>query len=619
MKKKQCIISILIIDFIFIALLIMKGNYGKRFDNYIVTEEEFEAILKTHDKSETALISDLIFDESFLFYDSVNGIFYYSLIDDAEAYNPMIKIVSQDAKANIAIKEEKITDELIGGNNAIDFVIYTDRHYFQYQLKCTTLPIMNINVENGITEEDTQMKMELFDNRVEAPQRIVRSEGLIHIRGASTKRYPKLGYKISLVNKYSLLGMRHDDDWILYAAYNDQEKIRNVFSSNLWMETCSRDNTFYIENGMRYEYIELFFNGEYWGLYALGYPIDDLQMDTKNPKECIYKNCGWTNEYLIEYEDNGTIAGYEISSYNKNDWTLLYEFYEKFNSNDTDDSWYYTSMDIENAIDYMLFMNLIQGTDNVSGYYTKNMYLTAKLSNDGTYKYLYTPWDMDLTWGNVSTSGVTFPYAIDSSVHRLMESGSLYHLLIKHDETAWMAYLEKYEELRNEVWSDETIENMLKEYEHQIFDSGAYLRDMDRWPDGLYENPELKLTVFIQYVLTRLHEMDEYYERLAQVRKENVYIIRSAQHKNFKNSRFIIKIGDEFDKDMKELFEYIGIPVEEIPKDSVFIFYNVPDGKIEYRKDDSGIPFEYDWSENDDFLIFFQQSAGLGWQPLWLG
>lgn len=634
-KRKRNIICILSLTIMLLFFLMAKeNNYGKRFNDFVVSEEKYNAILETHNESKNSLISELILNKSPLFLDDMDGIFYYSMPDDgSKAYNPVIKIIPQGKKVSIAIKQKKITNNLIKENEAVDFVVYTDNYYSEYRIKCTTLPIMNIDVEDEITEKDVQMSMQLFDNREGVVQKVIGSSGLIHVRGGSTKSYPKLGYKITLTdhlpndriqkNKCSLLGMRQDDDWILYAAYNDQEKIRNVFSSNLWMETCGMDNSFQIENGMRYEYVELFLNGQYWGLYALGYPIDDLQMNTKkNAGECIYKKVLWNSEYPIAYAEDGTIAGYKISSSGKEDWTILYDFYEKLNDADVEDSWLYSSMDLENIVDYMLFVNLIQGVDNVANNETKNMYLTAKLSGDGAYKYLYTPWDMDITWGNTwspAAKNLTRPYALDASFHRIMESGPLYRLLMRNNETAWSTYMGKFEELRKGSWSDEAIEKMLKKYESQIFDSGAYLRDMDRWPDGSYGNPELKLSVFIEYVLKRLHAMDEYYERVAEVQNENVYIIRSAQYSNFKSSNFIIRMGDGYDEDVRELLEYIGISCERIPKDCGFIFYNALSGEINYEADSGKVPFAYDWTEDNSMKIFFQKNEGGGYQSLWMG
>ena len=668
-KRRICIILMLGLSvLLFFILLGSDGGAGDDFNSYIVSDKKFEAIMKSHSESDSVIVSDIIFGEEYLFLDDTDGTFYYSIIEgDKGALDPVIKIVSKEKEANIAICEEQITNEMISGNKTIDFIVYTDDSYAKYKLKCTTLPLMNIEYEDEITEENTVMSMQLFDNREEAAQREVCSDGTIHVRGGSTKSYPKLGYKVSLTvnssngstkkNKCALLGMRQDDDWILYAAYNDQEKIRNVFSSNLWMETCGRDNLFNVENGMRYEYIELFFNGRYWGLYALGYPIDDLQLGTKeNKQECIYKKLLWNSEYPIEYAKDGTIAGYKISSSERTDWSILYDFYDKLNREDTDEDWYYSSIDLDNSIDYVLFINLIQGIDNVYNDTTKNMYITAKIWKDGEYKFLYTPWDLDITWGNVWAAeawNLTAPYALTPASNTVMESGSLYKLLINHNENAWTAYLNKYDELRNNLWSDETIMNMLDEYENQIFDSGAYRRDMDRWPDGSYEDPELKLSVFKQYVLDRLHELDEYYERVASVKDENAYIIRAAQYKNFAGSNFVIQIGGD-DRDIRELLEYIGIQISEIPDDCRFIFFNAKNEEIEYR-DNLGVPgdifetcigtvelkidnnieyesenqcsvyieektsFTYNWIEDNAMRILFQENAGTGFNSMWLG
>ncbi|MBO6255682.1 MAG: CotH kinase family protein [Bacteroidaceae bacterium] len=57
--------------------------------------------------------------------------------------------------------------------------------------------------------------------------------------------------------------------FILYSCYADPERARNVFSQNLWTESCGTDNAYNINTGSYYKYVELFLNGEYYGLYAL--------------------------------------------------------------------------------------------------------------------------------------------------------------------------------------------------------------------------------------------------------------------------------------------------------------------------------------------------------------
>lgn len=559
-RKKTWLLAIMAV-----SILILLFSFTKRkrmFSDCVVDEGTFNGIIESRTQSDSPLTDGITFGEEVLFYDEEAKTYYYSIIEGSQdAYNPTITIGTSSKDAQISIKESELkerelTSEIISENKDIEFVIYTPTEYETYTLKCTTLPLMNINVETGISAENTAMEMALFDNRKEAVQRFVTSEGFIHVRGGSTKTYPKLGYRVNLrydsvgdntrANPISLLGMRQDDDWILYAAYNDQEKIRNVFSMNLWTDTCGMDNSYGIEFGMHYKYIELFINGRYWGLYALGYPIDDLQagVSIKN-NDILYKNASWADENSINDTDDMEINGYKIVSTGKtNAWEPLHEYYDKLNNfYNTDSDYYYDSVDAENLIDYMLFINVIQGPDNISRQRTKNMYIVAKENLDETYTYLYTPWDLDLTWGNAwhnTAKNQTLSYAMAPSLNRLMESGAIYRLLLRHEETVWERFLEKWNELRSDKWSDDTIIHILDQYETLIFDSGAYLRDMEQWPDGNYENPDLGLSAFKSYVLNRLHEADEYYERLERVKNENVYIIRAAQYKYFLESIFLM-------------------------------------------------------------------------------
>lgn len=602
MHKMKSNLALFIVILSALLLLFLNRNSANNYESHVVSEKEYENIMSSRSKSDSSLVYKLVFNEETLFYDDINSTFLYSIVEeDPNGYNPFVKAYANEGNINIAVKEKFITEELIKQSEHIEFIAYTEDFYSEYVLKCTTLPLMSIECKDEITEEDVTMKMRLFDNRKDAVQRDTYSDGKMHIRGGSTKSFPKLGYKMSLTtnslggnlreSKRSLLGMRQDDDWILYAAYNDQEKIRNVFSSNLWMDTCGSGNNLNIENGMRYEYIELFLNGEYWGLYALGYPIDDLQLKIdSNNQECIYKKVQWASEYPIEFTEEGEINGYKIASNDKSDWSLLQDYYEKLSNGQMDTEWYRSSIDIENAANYALFINLIQGVDNIRCNLTKNMYISTVEYEENQYKYLYTPWDMDITWGNnwnADAKNLTVPYEMGVAYHVPMESGAFYKLLVNHDKDAWNTLLNKYHELRSNLWSEEVIIDCLNDYEKQIFDSGAYLRDMDRWPDGSYVDSEVKLSEFKDYVLERLEELDLYYNRLEKVSNEHIYVMRAAQYKNFKESCFVIQLDEEYymDEDFAVLLKHIGININDIPQDIKYIFYNGKNGMTEYKNE----------------------------------
>lgn len=67
-KRKRCIICILSLTVVLLFFLMAKeNNSGKRFNDYIVSEEKFDGILGMYDESKALLISELIFNESPLF------------------------------------------------------------------------------------------------------------------------------------------------------------------------------------------------------------------------------------------------------------------------------------------------------------------------------------------------------------------------------------------------------------------------------------------------------------------------------------------------------------------------------------------------------------------------
>ena len=175
--------------------------------------------------------------------------------------------------------------------------------------------------------------------------------------------------------------------------------------------------------------------------------------------------------------------------------------------------------DEKNVLDIWLFIKLIQGGGQVNKSEfpgkLRNMYLTVKSTDSGT-KILYTPWDLDMSWGNLTNTydpsirNFTRQYVLSADdnsyemtvnpVSVLREKGPEINRLIR----------ERYAELRSDGWSDRAIDRMLDGFERDIYASGAYIRDMERWPDGNYQDPGLKLALFRKYVHERFHSMDEY-------------------------------------------------------------------------------------------------------------
>lgn len=531
--KKTARIAVLIISvFMGIYLTCFLGN-PIRYSECIVNEEQYEKIIAERDEV-PALLSGVVFDEETLMFDSTDGTFYYSLVEgNPGAYDPGVMVKSDITDVKVAFLENSITEEGIKNNQTIPFLAYTDASYTEYALKCTTLPLMNIECGVEIGDSPIPMSITLFDNRLNTVSRTTASEGTIHVRGNTTTVFPKKGYRFSLTkesvgnnvrpNQISLLGMRQDEDWLLYGAYNDQEKIRNVFSSNLWEYSCGTDNVSGINTGMEYKYLELFIDGEYWGLYALGYPIDEkqLMLNSKSGKEGLYKGISWFNESDISFTEGGNLVGFRIkgtANEATRNWEPILNYYYNLSLNQNENDKLYAGIDMDNAVDIYLFINLIQGLDHaMGGRNIKNIYLAVSDSEEGPTA-LYAPWDMDITWGNGwvndLSANLTVPYELSVSHNILMHSGYLNQLIVNEADGIWEQIFDKYRYLREKGWSEESINTMLDEYEADIYASGAYLREMERWPQGSYADASEGLSIFRAYVMERLKEMDAYYESL---------------------------------------------------------------------------------------------------------
>jgi CotH protein len=83
----------------------------------------------------------------------------------------------------------------------------------------------------------------------------------IERRGQSSQMFPKQSYAVELQRDAALLGMPEDDDWVLYAPYNDKTLMRNVVAYG----TARAMGSY----AARTRFVELHLNGRYHGVYVL--------------------------------------------------------------------------------------------------------------------------------------------------------------------------------------------------------------------------------------------------------------------------------------------------------------------------------------------------------------
>jgi hypothetical protein len=119
-------------------------------------------------------------------------------------------------------------------------------------LVAATLATVSVDADHRIGRGDVpaQLRAPGFSGQVE-----------IRTRGRWSQRFPKKSYAVELPDDSSLLGMPAEDDWILYAAYNDRTLIRNVLAYG-----TARSMGRY---AARTRFVQLRLNGRYHGVYVL--------------------------------------------------------------------------------------------------------------------------------------------------------------------------------------------------------------------------------------------------------------------------------------------------------------------------------------------------------------
>lgn len=500
-----------------IACLIFFTGKGRSYKKSIVDADAFNGIMasKTYDDK---LLAEITFNDQKLFFDEENGFYLYSIISGVgSGTNPKVYVQGRDGnELEAAFLDGAMTKEKISKNSAITFAVYNATSYYVSKLHLTTLPVVSINSYEDIPdnkEMEVGMDVSIYDNREGIVNRTTSSQGTIHVRGATSLANPKKNLKLSLktISKdgelksddRSLLGMRSDDDWILNALYSDPEKVREVFSAQLWKKSVGSDNHYGIDTGVEYRFVEVFLNGRYNGLYALGYPLEASQLEIKaaDTDKALFRK-RMPVEDTVYLNSDGSVASYTLQS-NQDVAAngLLRDYMMEFDDRCDDPALLGQMIDPDNLVDYYLYVNLIQGWDSI--YKNQNLRLQREA---GSIKALYIPWDMDYTWG-VGTDRTAysigpqdnFEYKLDDPVYRILQL----------DEPMTALMKERYLGLRKTGWSDLTIMGMLDQYEKDIYDSGAFLREQERW-DSVGNDSSERLSRFKDYVRERFEAMDLY-------------------------------------------------------------------------------------------------------------
>lgn len=382
----------------------------------------------------------------------------------------------------------------------------TDFTVLKNSINENSLPLVNITVDIDNVSKEEYIKGEIeivsFQNNND-----VLNDNIylckVKYRGTSSLAYDKKSFAIKLYDEYwenldvNIMGIRETNKWILDAMAIDRIRMRNRICFDIWNEYSKTPyETDYEErNGTKGQFVEVFINGNYHGLYCLTDKIERKLLGLKKPKE---QNDGSVNIRGIMYKcnswcDAAFLTGYEEESMDGvewNNWELqepedypsvttwtplkkLIDFCK--DSNETDFAANYKEHFYkDNLIDYGLLLFALNIRDNM----LKNTFLsTVNIEDNETF--LITPWDLDTSLGGEWNGDYYDELASFSLVFGWARP--YYRLYNENVDNFIDDMRNKWEQLRKNVMSKENISTKIDNYAKMFIVSGAWKREYDKW------------------------------------------------------------------------------------------------------------------------------------------
>lgn len=474
-------------------------------------------------------------------------------LEDGSVYELRLDNVAPNADGRIIIEDFDALDRH-------KFNIYKDGEEYQsVDVRFTYLNLVEVNYPtcNGSyyvtgSLRVTQPNIEGYDSLYFAA---------FKYRGASAQNYEKKSYAIKMreadgvtSRDVEFLGLRDDNNWILDAMAVDRACMRNRVSTDLWNDFATepyykRDGREKkARHGTRGEFAEVYLNGKYHGIYCLTEKMDRKQLKLKKLEQpetgkpiihgTLYKSSQWSYEVLMGHEqgeeyfpmrfprgyDNTlkqeTWANYEIKypDYEEEpiDWAPLFNAIKVVASYDDEkfESSVAEYFDIPNVVDYYLFIELMLATDN----HGKNMFFYNYDQRASTLRRMIgvAPWDLDGTWGRRwdGSSSICKPDQDFTTFLWAYEHGTLtlFHRLQNSKTISWKELLsERYAELRQTFFAEESLTDRFETYASLFEASGADEREGGRWAKLMHYDIRGDVDYIKEWITKRLAFLDKQY------------------------------------------------------------------------------------------------------------
>ena len=470
--------------------------------------EDIWAIEDAREESDTPLVTALDNNGQALGYDAASNTFYCTLGLGHEEDWPQLHLTAPGANGvSLCFVDDYTYDwcaDAIRDGWAYQILAYTDDAYSYASLVFTGLPIISLETQEALRpHEDIPVRVSVSA----AGEAGLTACGRAHERGDTSLRMrPKHGIKVEFTRhadgtrkteqEMPLLG--RTDEFILIACSMDYLLIRDKLSWDLWNGISSEDEAF---GPRETAYCEVFAGDAYLGVYVMMKPYDYAQelarLGADAPAaDSLYRLAGRSvhefDKPLIQ-DHRGMYYEQHYAPSGETGHAALLPYLALFA--EEDDAVFNEKalelLDIDSVIRYALFVQACGMTDNEHN----NLYIVAHRTEDG-YRYLFAPWDLDVSWGrdDDENAEVWYDFPIFDRLVELDCGG------VVRDRLAAI-----WQQMRENGFSGENVGSLLDGYNAALNDSGAFYRDAERWnrPNAYSENYSI-----YSYAAARFEMMD---------------------------------------------------------------------------------------------------------------
>lgn len=435
----------------------------------------------------------------------------FKISDSLKSINTPLKIIF-DQRSNFIIS-----------SGSLSYTTSYDLNYSNktFRLYITNLPIIKIASDNPIKDEPKIASQFTYVHE----DSVTKSTAGVEFRGNISLKFPKKSFDLEFwenpeekkSKNVQFENLREDDDWILDGLYNEPLRLRSYICNKLWLSIHQphyQDLDKRAKSGIDMMFTEVFLDNKYIGIHTLTEQVDRKLLRIKK-----YKKRKIRGELFKASSYNGAPsyqkapryknifphwAGYEIEypfiDY-KAQWKNIYRF-TKFVVKSKDSIFKKNiakKFDLDNAIDYFLFINLIRATDNLG----KNFYIARY---NKSMPYFNIPWDLDGVLGTIQ-DGKRIPTTDD------ILSNGLFNRLLKTNPNQYRNRLkERWFTLRENQFSNRSLLKSINQSYNYFKDNKVYERESLVWKSEITLDQH---KAYMESWLTdRLSYLDSYFSKL---------------------------------------------------------------------------------------------------------